>query len=104
MNQSVDAGLGGGHRLEGVGGVARPVAVDLDVRHDEAGVVGDRALEPGGAALGGRDGRIVLVRRPAGGHEAHLVEPELPERLAGHDEVADVRWIEGAPEHAHPPR
>jgi hypothetical protein len=42
------------------------------------------------------------VGRVAGRDEAHLVEAELPARLAGDDQVADVGRVEGAAEDADP--
>ena len=41
-----------------------------------------------------------LVRRLAGRHQQHLVEPELPRRLLGEHQVPDVRRVERAPENA----
>ena len=75
-------------------------ALDLDTGGGEAQVVGDgqrRHLEPDAPPA---CARRVLVRRRRGRHEQDALEAERGQRLGGDDEVAEVRRVEAAAEHA----
>ena len=101
-NHSRAPGSSRGDRLEGVGRVARPLAVELDARDREPGHAGDGRLEPGRAAVAVARGAGRLVGRHPGRHQQHDVQVELPQRLRGHDQVPDVGRVEGAAEDADP--
>jgi hypothetical protein len=92
-------GLLGPDPAQGVDGVGGAVVVDLQAADREGGVRGGGDHGHQVAVLGGADPNRLLPW-PAGGHEHHRVQVELPARLLGGDEVAVVDGIEGA---AHDP-
>ena len=92
-----------GKQLQGLIRVGRPLALDLERGDREARVVG-------GGEPGHRQPQLFagvvgdpLVRRLAGRDQHHLGQAELPERLLGERQVAEVRRVERRPEHADRP-
>ena len=87
---------------EGVDGVGRPRALDLQQIESEAGVVRDRAPDPLAAELGRGDdlAGVFLVGWLGAGNEDHALEAEDLGYLLGGPQVAEVNGIEGPPENA----
>src|SRR3981081_4378509 len=89
---------------QGIDGVRRSAALDLQRRHGEALIVAHRQaaqLEP---VLGARVLRRLLVRRHGDRHNGDGVEPERAVGLRRNHEVAEMRRVEHPAEDAEPSR
>jgi hypothetical protein len=84
--------------LQGLIRVGRPLALDLEGRDGEAGIVGGGEPCHCQAQLAAGIVGNPLVGRGSGGDEDHLLEAELPERLLGERQVTEVRRVEGRAE------
>ena len=87
-------------QLQRTEGERRPLAARLDVRGLERGVGCRRQPRHLESQVAARLGIDPLVRRLAGRHQQHLLQPELERRLLAEHQVPDVRRVERAPENA----
>src|SRR5215468_6068553 len=85
-----------------VDGVGLPRPVDVDPADGEPRVRRCRDYRHQVAVLGGRNYPVLLLPRPAGGHENDLIQAEVVPDLTGRDQVPMMDRVESAAHHAEP--
>ena len=82
-----------------------PLPAQLDVVHPEPRIVGGGGADHLQPQLGGRVHAATLVGRIGGGDEEEAVQLQRRADVRGHDQVSDVRRVEGPAQHtqAHQP-